>query len=231
MTSYAIDLHNHMPTPGGDYKGREDTTGDDVVEAALAAGLDVLGVTDHFALAFFHRVHASAVGTGLLVLPGTELRLSWRGEEAHLIATFEPQGADARFSSLLDALGFCDAHRAMRPQHVVIENDPVEVTRFIHELGGMVHVAHVDRCFGPMCLLGGELLSRIVTESPVTALEFLDPARAADLGELADRVAVIQSSDSHHVDEIGRRRTVIEADELSFEGVRDALARQGRNAR
>lgn len=231
MTSYAIDLHNHMPMPGGDYRGRMDTTGQDVADAALAAGLDVLGVSDHYALGFFHRVHAAAAGTGLLVLPGAELRLSWRGEEAHLIATFEPQRAEAQFASLLDGLGFCDEHRAMRPQHVVIENDPVEVTRFVHALGGMVHVAHVDRCFGPMCLLGGGLLPRIVEESPVTALEFLDLAKAVELGELAGHVALIQSSDSHHVEEIGRRRSVIEADELTFEGVRDALVAQGNRVR
>lgn len=227
MASYAIDLHNHMPMAGGDYRGRLDTTGHDVVDAALAAGLDVLGVSDHYALGFFHHVHEAAFGTKLLVLPGAELRLSWSGEEVHLIATFEPAHADAQFSSLLEALGFCEEHRATRPQQVVIEHDPVEVIRLVHSLGGMVHVAHVDRCFGPHCLLGGELLPRIVEESPVAALEFLDLANAADLGELAGRVALIRSSDSHHVEEIGRRRSVIEADELSFEGVRDALVRQG----
>jgi PHP family Zn ribbon phosphoesterase len=230
MTSYAIDLHNHMPMPGGDYKGSSDTTGDDVVRAALAAGLDVLGVSDHFALGFFHRVHEAAAGTGLLVLPGAELRLSWGGEEAHLIATFEPTRANEHFTALLDALGFCDAHRAVRPQHVVIEHDPVAVARLVDEMGGMTHVAHVDRCFGPYRLLGGDLLRRLVEDSPVTALEFLDLDSAAELGDLSARVARIRCSDSHHVDEIGRRRTIVEADELSFEGVRDALRRMGRES-
>ena len=228
MTSYAIDLHNHMPMPGGDYKGPMETTGADVVRAALAAGIDALGVTDHFALDFFHGVAEAATGTPLLVLPGAEMRLSWRGEEAHLVATFPEQGADESFAMLLDALGFSDAHRAGPPQQVVIEFDPVEAVAVAAGLGAMVHVGHADRRFGSYRLLGGELLPRLVTDSPVAAVEFLELTSAAELGDLADRVALIQSSDSHHTNEIGRRRTILDAPELSFEGIRAALRSQSR---
>lgn len=225
MPTYAIDLHNHMPMPGGDYKGPMDTTGHDVAAAAIAAGIDVLGVTDHFALGFFHGVAAAAEGTQLLVLPGAELRLSWHGEEAHLIATFPPDRAGESVEALLDELDFGDEHRAMRPQHVVLVHDPVEVAALIHDMGGMVHVAHVDRCFGANRLLGGELLPRMLREAPLAAVEFLDLANAAELGPLSARAALIRSSDSHHTDEIGRRRSTIEADELTFEGVLDGLLR------
>jgi len=226
MTSYAIDLHNHMPMPGGDYKGSMETTGRDVVAAALAAGLDVLGVSDHFALGFFHDVAAAAEGTGLLVLPGAELRLRWHGEEAHLIATFPPAIADTSFEALLDELDYGDEHRAMSPHHVVIEYEPIEAVQMVHDLGGMAHVAHVDRYFGAHRLLGGDLLPRLIRESPLTAVEFVDLANAEMLGEeLMRRTALIQSSDSHDTGEIGRRRTVIEADELSYEGVLDGLVR------
>ncbi len=224
VTTYAIDLHNHMPQPGGDYKGPMTTTGADVVAAALAAGIDVLGVTDHYALDFFHHVRAAAQGTPLLVLPGAELRLRWAGEEAHLIATFAPEGADAAFETLLEVLGFCDEHRAMAPQHVVIEHDPVAAARVADALGAIVHVAHVDRCFGDNRLLGGQLLPRMIREAQVAAVEFLDLANACELGELQHRVTCIRSSDSHHTADIGRRRSILELDELTFEGLRGALA-------
>jgi PHP family Zn ribbon phosphoesterase len=225
VTLFAIDLHNHMPLPGADYKGPMDTTGEDVVRAALAAGIDALGVTDHFALDFFHRVHAAAEASPLLVLPGVEVRLSWRSEEAHLIATFPPESADERFAELMARLAFSDGHRALAPQHVVIESDPVEVAILADRLGAMVHVAHVDRWFGTRRLLGGELLTRIVDESPVVALEFVDLANAVELGDRVSSIALIQSSDSHDTCEIGRRRTELDAEELSFAGIRNALAR------
>jgi PHP family Zn ribbon phosphoesterase len=69
------------------------------------------------------------------------------------------------------------------------------------------------------------LLPRTIEASPVTAVEFLDLANAPALGELADVVALIQSSDSHRNEEIGRRRTHLDADELSFDGIRRALSR------
>lgn len=225
VTTYAIDLHNHMPIPHGDYRGPLDTSGHDVAAAAVAAGLDVLGVSDHFSLAFYHDVAAAAAGTGLLVLPGAELRLRWQGEEVHLIAVFPPEGAAASCDALLDELDFGDEHRALRPHHVVLEHDPVEAVHLVYGLGGTVTVAHVDRKFGAYRLLGGELLPRMIREAPVTAVEFVDLACAVELGELSRRVALIQSSDSHHTNEIGRRRTVIEADELSFDGVMDGLVR------
>lgn len=224
MTSFAIDLHNHMPQRGSDYRGPMGTSGADVVRAALAAGLDVLGATDHFALDFYHEVLAAAEGTGLLVLPGLEMRLSWGGEEAHLIATFPQEGAGLRVSELLDAVGFragevtCPLHR------VVLECDPVEAACLADGLGAMVHVAHVDRWFGAYRLLGGSLLHRLIEESPVVAVEFLDLANATELGRVAQRVSLIQSSDSHCTDEIGRRSTMVEADALTFEALRRALA-------
>lgn len=224
MTTYAIDLHNHMPLPGGDYKGPMDTTGSDVVRAALAADIDVLGVTDHYALDFFHQVHEAAKGTPLLVLPGAELRLRWAGEEAHLIATFPPGGADAAFETLLEFLGFGDEHRGMPPQHIVIEHDPVAAARVADGLGAIVHVAHADRCFGPNRLLGGALLPRLIDEAPVSAVEFLEPGNSAELGDLASRVTCIQSSDSHRAGDIGRRRSTIDLEELSFGALRYALA-------
>lgn len=223
MTAYSIDLHNHMPVEPTDYRGPLDTSGHDVARAAVDAGIDVLAVTDHFSLGFFRRVHAAAVGLPLLVLPGVEVRLSWGVDEAHLVAIFPPDAAEAGFSALMSALGPQAASPA-RPLHrLVIEHDPVDAARTIGILGGMCHVAHVDRWFGDYRLLDSPLLRRIVEEAPNVALEFLDLSSAESLDWLGDDVVCIRSSDSHHCDEIGRRHSIIDADEHSFEGIRRAL--------
>lgn len=224
MAAYSIDLHNHMPLDRTDYRGPLGTSGRDVARAAADAGIDVLGVTDHFSLGFFRSVHEAAADLPLLVLPGVEVRLSWVADEVHLVAIFPPDGAEAAFSGLMAELGPA-AVSSVRPLHrLVIEHDPVAAVDAVEGLGGMCHVAHVDRWFGDYRLLESPLLRRIVEESPVVALEFLDLANARLLGGLEDRVACIRSSDSHHCDEIGCRRSVVDADERSFDGIRRALA-------
>jgi hypothetical protein len=87
----------------------------------------------------------------------------------------------------------------------------------------MCLVGHVDRFFGDYRLLGSPLLQRLVEQDTGVALEFVDRSKAELLGTAARKVAIVQSSDSHRLEEIGRRRTVIEAEELSFEGIRAAL--------
>ncbi len=223
LRPYTIDLHNHMPLARTDYRGPLETSGEEVVRAAVTAGIDVLGVSDHFSLDFFRRAHEAAAGLPLLVLPGVEMRLSWGEDEVHLVALFPPAHAEERFAALMSVLGV-DRTTLADPLHrVVVEYDPVDAVRAIEGLGGMCHVAHVDRWFGPYRLLERPLLRRIVEDAPVVALEFLDLENAARLGEWAERVACIRSSDSHHCDEIGRRSSVVEAEERSFEGIRRAL--------
>lgn len=225
MTSCTIDLHNHMPLERTDYRGPLHTSGFDVVAAASAAGIDVLGVSDHFSLDFFRRVHEAAIGSPLLVLPGAEARLSWGEDEVHLVALFPPDVAETGFAGWMAALGV-DARAFEGPLHrLVIEADPVLAIRAAQGCGGMCHVAHVDRWFGAYRLLDRPLLGRIVDEAPVVALEFLDHDNAGRIGGLADRIACIRSSDSHHCGEIGRRSSMLEAGSLTFEGVRDALTR------
>jgi PHP family Zn ribbon phosphoesterase len=225
MTAYTIDLHNHMPLERTDYRGPLHTSGADVAGAAAAAGIDVLGVSDHFSLDFFRCVHEAAAGMPLLVLPGVEIRLSWGDDEAHLIALFPAERAEERFADLMAALGIDDG-TAQDPLHrIVVEYDPVDAARAIESLGGMCHVAHVDRWFGAYRLLERPLLRRLLQDAPVVALEFLDLENASRLDGLEDGVACIRSSDSHRCEEIGRRSSVVEADEASFDGIRRALAR------
>jgi len=230
MAAFAIDLHNHMPVPGADYRGPMETSGADVVRAALRAGVDVLGVTDHFSLAFFRNVLRAAEGTSLLVLPGTEIRLSHGEDEVHLVALFPPDRAEECFEALMGPIGFSELERRDRLHRVVVEHDPVAAARTITELGGVCVVAHVDRWFGEYRLLGRPMLARLADEVPGIVFEYIDVGNAGLGGDTVRDVTAVQSSDSHHVGEIGRRRSRIEARGLSFEGIRDALCSGARSA-
>ena len=62
-----IDLHAHTTASDGADSPRE------LVGHALAAGLDVLGLTDHDTTSGWREAKDAALGTGLRVLPGIEL--------------------------------------------------------------------------------------------------------------------------------------------------------------
>lgn len=230
MSLYTVDLHNHTPHVACDYKGPVGTSAADLVRAAAAAGIDVFGVTDHVSVGFFREVeraaaeHARLTGREMLVVPGTEIKVTWGGAEAHMIALFPPGSVETRFRVLTEALGIrVDGQPQELLPRIKVEADPVMVAGLVEELGGICHVAHADRWFGPYRLMENTLFGRIAAEAPIGAVECLDPDSCAWLAGPEYGCRVIASSDSHAPDEIGRRTTRMELSELSFDALRAAM--------
>lgn len=72
------DLHTHSTYSDGTEPPA------DVMRRAAAAGLDVIGLTDHDTVAG-HREAAEALPAGLTLLPGVELSCRLRGHSVHLL--------------------------------------------------------------------------------------------------------------------------------------------------
>jgi PHP family Zn ribbon phosphoesterase len=229
MPAFSADLHNHSPIANGDYLGDCDTSARQIVEAALGTGLDVYAVTDHFSCDFVPcmlqaaREVAEETGRRLHVIPGTEMRVTYRGDEVHVVALFDVQDYADRLDQLFAILGVRDElDEADQLHRVTVEYDPVEVTRIIDALGGVSIVAHVDRRFGAYRLLDSPLFERLVQEGRVHAVDVID--RAAHGSQLSQSgVNVISCSDSHATREIGRRRTLLSMPEFDFASLRTAL--------
>ena len=235
MPRYVVDLHNHTPLIPTDYRGDVATTPRQIVERALEVGIDVWGIADHWSVAYGHGVVAAAeevfaeTGRRLLVLPGAELRIRHLGEETHLVALFPP-GAQARcFDALLDSLGLADPV-ALLPElpYFAHDRDPLEVARLVEEAGGICHAGHVDRSFGEYRFIDSELVHQLAECEHISAIELIDHSSRRHFRDgLA--IAHISSSDSHSLEEMGRRTATLEMRELSFEGLRQALrAARGR---
>ena len=75
-----IDLHAHSSVSDGTESPAE------LVAAGVAAGLDVLAITDHDSTAGWVPAFEAAEGTGLTVLPGMELSTQLDGASVHLLA-------------------------------------------------------------------------------------------------------------------------------------------------
>ena len=76
-----LDLHTHTTCSDG-IKSPEE-----VVELAIAGGLDAISITDHDNAEGVAPA-LRAAGDRLLVIPGVELSTSWRGESIHVLGYF-----------------------------------------------------------------------------------------------------------------------------------------------
>jgi PHP family Zn ribbon phosphoesterase len=229
MPRYTVDLHNHTPFIPSDYRGDPATTPRQIVDRALSLGIDVWGIADHFSVGYAPALLAAAdevaaeTGRRLLVLPGAEVRVRYRGEETHLVCLFPPQRADIRFRILLGILGLTDPVAPLDAlPHFHIERDPLDVARIVDAIGGTCHIGHVDRSFGDYCFIESELVHHLAASEFVSAIELIDrSSRTRFRDGLA--VAHISSSDSHSLEEMGRRTATLEMPELSFEGLKVAF--------
>lgn len=75
-----IDLHAHSSVSDGTESPA------DLVAAGVAAGLDVLAITDHDSTAGWVPAFQAADGTGITILPGMELSTQLDGASVHLLA-------------------------------------------------------------------------------------------------------------------------------------------------
>lgn len=236
MPLYTIDLHNHTPLIPSDYRGDPATTPRQIVERALEVGIDVWGIADHWSVAFGPLVVAAAeevaaeTGQRLLVLPGAELRIRHEGEETHLVALFPPHEVGARFESLLHSLGLAAPVASLDElPYFALEYDPLEVARLVAEAGGLCHAGHVDRTFGEYRFIDSALVHHLAECGHISAIELIDHAsRSLFRDGLA--IAHIASSDSHSLEEMGRRTATLEMPELSFEGLQAAFGAARRTA-
>ena len=93
---WAVDFHVH--TPGSqDAKAENYGSAEDIVSAAIAAGLDAIAITDHNTVAWCSAVAEAASGTSLVVLPGVEISTT----EGHLLAIWEEGTAPTDIEELL----------------------------------------------------------------------------------------------------------------------------------
>ena len=110
-----------------------------MVSAAIAAGLDVIAITDHNTTTWCEAVAKAAAGRPLVVLPGVEIST----DEGHLLAIFEEGTA---CSTIDDVLARLDIGRADQGKlDIAASVGFAEAAKEIVKAGGVPIAAHIDR--------------------------------------------------------------------------------------
>ncbi len=137
----AVDLHSHSIASDGSDKPTR------LVELALEKGLTALALTDHDTQAGVADARSAATGTGLELIPGTELSLEYDAGGMHLVVLWLEPGP----GPLQDRLGKLQGGREQRNERIVkILTDsgmPIDISEIHEEAGdgsvGRPHIAAV----------------------------------------------------------------------------------------
>jgi predicted metal-dependent phosphoesterase TrpH len=119
-----IDLHTHSTVSDGTLGPAE------VIEAAAAAGLDAVALTDHDNLAGWPEAAAAARGLGVEFVPGVEISCRWYGTEPPISLHLLGYWFDPSFEPLLAELSRVRGARELRAQAMVdlMRADGIDVT-------------------------------------------------------------------------------------------------------
>ncbi len=139
--SSLIDLHSHTTESDGTY------TPEELVDAANAAGLQALAITDHDTVSAYETATAAAQGSALEVIRGIELTTKHGLSTVHLLGYFFTGAPTAGFDAWLDGLlsGRRDRNRrlAQRLQELGLDMHLEEAEKVGRRMTGRPHFARV----------------------------------------------------------------------------------------
>ncbi|MFC2022275.1 PHP domain-containing protein [Chloroflexota bacterium] len=218
MAFRKVDLHVH--TPKSLCYSDQSVTPEQIVDAALAASLEVIAVTDHNTVEAIDDIRQVARKKELFVFPGVEL--SAKG--GHVIAIFELDAPVEKLEGFLDYVGVA---REEWGNATAMTGDSIEdVFQKIEERGGIAIAAHIERW--PSGFLETNeprrIKMRVHSNKYLSALELSVPQNkslwnAGQVRGYPKQYACIQGSDAHALDEIGRRPVYIQMEWIGLEAL------------
>ncbi|MFC1847908.1 hypothetical protein ACFLXV_01160 [Chloroflexota bacterium] len=217
-----VDFHIH--TPESKCYSEPHATCAQIIAAALAAGIDVIAVTDHNTVRGIDPARKLAQDNRPAVFPGIEVST----KAGHVLAIFDRETPVTELEDFLDYIGVGGTARG---DGTIPANDPIEeVFRKINERGGIAIAAHIERW--PTGFLqtkeSRRTKQRIHGSQYLAALE-ITQSHNKDLWSkglmrgFPKGYACIQGSDAHALEEIGRRPTYLRLPNLDLQGLRTAF--------
>jgi len=212
-----------------------------IARQASSVGVDIVGICDHNSAENTPAAVEAARKHGIHVLPGMEVTSS---EEVHILALFDelqavmklqeevyrhlPGENDDETFGMQVVANVEDEVLGFNPRLLIGATtlDVGEIVDKIRSLGGLAVAAHIDR-------ESFSLISQLGFVPEDLDLDALEISHAISHDEAVERYApslpVLQSSDAHQIDHIGRCRTTFMLEEVNISEMRKALgAKEGR---
>lgn len=216
------DLHLHTPES---LCFRDKTvTPEQIVERALAKGLDVIAITDHNTVAAVDDIVRAAENSNLSIFPGIEVST----RQGHVVALFDPDKPRSTLEDLLDCIGIDGKRRGDATTSA--EMGMEAVCEKIEEYNGIAIAAHIERW--PSGFLETNQPRRVkmnIHGNPnlsVLEITISDNKTQWNTGRVRGypkKYACIQASDAHGLEEIGRRPVYIRMEQVNLAALRSAF--------
>jgi hypothetical protein len=227
-----LDLHAHTPA-SLDFHPR-DLSPAEFVAAAVANGLDAVGITDHNTGEWIDAVREAAIGH-LAVYPGVEITATGGEGGIHIIALFGPESTTRTVENLLGALDI-RAEKYGKPE-ALAPHSPQDVIAAIGEHGGLAVLAHADSSNGLIKEMKGQARIDTVRHRHLAGIEIVGNfAKHQGIFDGTDpnyrrRLCVYRASDNptpdggggHSADGLGSRFSWFKIDEFSLEALRQCF--------
>ena len=217
------DLHIHTPASDIDPKYK-DIKPQDVVDAALEKGLDVIAITDHNTVGWCKEVSDAAKGTALTVFPGVEVST----RQGHLLVIFD---VDTPLNSMQGFLISIDIREENWGNlHFSTQKGIVDVANAAVEWNGIAIAAHADREKGFLeAITDSRERHRVYSHRNLWAIEILDSCKrnqfqSGEYHPSSRKMTCLQFSDSHRLKEdMAGRHTYLKMGERNLNGLKLAL--------
>ena len=235
---YRADLHIHtLLSPCADL----DMTPNNIVKKAKAAGLQIIGITDHNSTKNALLVKELGEKENIFVLTGAEVTSK---EEVHCLTFFELEDQLNQFQDFIDSkithIPNPDGHFGYQP--VIDEKENIkelipnylpaalksgitEIQKEVENLNGIFIPAHVDRpAFGLFNQLG-----IIPPELKFDALGISANNSEKDVRKhyvVEKEISIVQNSDSHILSQLGKVYTFFNIEKIDFLEIKMALNQQ-----
>ncbi|HKZ53977.1 MAG TPA: PHP domain-containing protein [Anaerolineales bacterium] len=235
-----LDLHVHTPASKC-FQGT--ATPSQIVDAAIAAGLDAMAVTDHNTAESVDAVKAAAIGKPLVVFPGVEISCAGGKKCVHVLAILDPTASAQDVQTILNLVGIGPQHYGL--EDALTDKAVLEVLEIIARQKAIPVLAHANSSAGALNDIEGQQRIKIIQSAHLLAVEATDFAdtdkqsrhrRVVDLLDGTDpvfqtKLAVYQASDNphpelpgrHSVDGIGTRVSLFKMERIDLQALRQCF--------